>query len=483
MASLERKLALKILNDIEDRGAFSNIALANAVKGKLKADAGFIRNLVYGVLEDKLLLDYFISRLVRDGGKRLRTAERNILRMGIYQLRSMDSVPDYAGIDESVDLAKEFARGKEGLVNAVLRNYLRKGQPDFPEDLSQAQRLALEYSFGQDIVSLWIEDLGLEGARAMMEASNKRPEIVIRANLSKMSRQELADQLRAEGFEVKEGQLAQTSLIVDRRQVNKEITDSRAFKEGKFSVQDEASQWLAQQVEARPGERIIDVCAAPGGKSLAMAEAIADQIQAAGRIPSDQGGQGKHGDQGTLGELGQAGQVGDKTDKADKDKPVRTGQPIRIEARDLHANKLKRLTKEAKRLGIGDLINVAAADARQAAPENLAAFDKVLADLPCSGLGVISRRPELKYNKKKEDFVALSKLQLEILNNVSKFVKPGGLLVYSTCTVDSLENQDVLDSFLEENEDFEREWQRQLLPTVEGCDGFFAAALRKELND
>lgn len=437
MASREREIAFNILMDIEKRGAFSGIAIANALKNNRGIDAGFVRNLSYGVIEQKLLLDYFISQLVKDGGKRLRLPERTILRMGLYQLRAMDAVPEYAAIDESVELAKEFARGKDGLVNAVLRNYLRKGEPALPEG-GDVDRLSIQYSCGRDIVSQWIDDMGVTETEAMLKAVNRRPPIVIRTNLTKTTREDLRRELSSEGFELINGELSETALIVDARKTDEDITETEAFKRGHFSVQDEASQWLVSMVDPEPGEIIIDVCAAPGGKTLALAEKLKSLDNGA--------------DSGI------------------------------IQARDISSQKLQHLGREAKRLGVSDAVNISVADAKIADESAFGRYDKVVADLPCSGLGVLSRRPEMKYNKTEKDFIALSEVQVDILNNVSKFVKPGGLLIYSTCTINSLENQAVVKEFLNSHKEFTKKWERQLLPTKEGCDGFFAAALGKETN-
>lgn len=480
MASRERQVAFKILLDIEKKGTFSNIAIANALEANKDLNKKFLRALTYGVLEQKLLLDFFIYKLVKDGGKRLKLEERIILRMGLYQLRAMDSVPDYAAIDESVELAKKFARGKGGLVNGVLRSYLRQDESVFfdqasyekffdqlnetgpvklageggegagqGKDLSgyfesrdkDVQDLSIRYSCGPDIVSLWIKDMGLDACKRMLEAGNQLAPIVIRTNLAKTSRDRLIGLLEEEGFTAAKGDLSDTALIIEARNHAIEITETEAFKKGLFSVQDEASQWLVSLVNPKPGERILDVCAAPGGKALAVAEKILSKKD------------------------------GNKDGKKDI-----------IEARDIHSNKLKRIHKEAKRLGLSEMIETRPADARQADEKSVARYDKVIADLPCSGLGVIRRRPELKYKKDRNDFLALAKLQADILNNVSKFVKSGGLLFYSTCTVSSLENESLVQEFLDMNGEFERLWQRQLLPIEEGCDGFFVAALRKVRN-
>lgn len=423
---VNRKTAYLSLVDVEAKKAFSNLAINHQVIINKPNSQGFVRELVYGVLESKITLDYYIDQLLTDGIQSLKTPELTIIRMGIYQLRSMNSVPEYAAVNESVILAKRYCRSKSGLVNRVLREYLGKKMqlrlPDRAED--EVKYLSVKYSYAPWIVELWLEHYKVDFVEELMAAGNVTPPMTVRLNWLKIMKKDLTAKLEEQGFEVSEGSLCQNALNVKGHR----LLDTEMYKLGMFTPQDESSMLVAEKVDPKHGETVMDVCAAPGGKTTAIAERMNN-----------------------------------------------TGKII---ASDIYRRKLDLIDKEARRLGITN-IETRSWDATRVDSSMFHRADRVLVDAPCSGLGVVRRKPEIKYKAFTEEMDLLPKKQLAILSASSNYVKPGGTLVYSTCTINPAENERVTDEFLKKNPSFEKVERTLLLPNINGTDGFFICVMKK----
>ena len=427
---LNRKTAYEVLLDMETNQSYSNLALNNFIEKNKPENPAFVRELVYGVLENRILLDYYLAALVASGLKKVKKQDLTILRMGVYQILAMDSVPDYAAINESVVLARKFCRGRDKFINGVLRNFQRRQaelEASLPDrSFDPAKYLSVRYSAASWLVDLWLAAYGLDKTEGLLAASNGRPLLCLRTNLLKGTREELMQRLGEAGYQVEAGTLSDRSILVTGKGTG--ILEHDLFREGWFSVQDEASTLTADTVNPKPGNLAVDVCAAPGGKTMAMAELM-----------------------GTEGE---------------------------IYAFDIYEHKLKLIQEQAARLGTG-IVKTRCQDGRIALKELEGQADCVLADVPCSGLGVIRRKPEIKTKDHAEmDFAELVQRQKEILESASTYVKPGGTLVYSTCTVNPEENEEQVRMFCERHPEFKLESMKQLMPDRE-TDGFFISKMSR----
>lgn len=424
---INRKVAYNVLIAIEAKKQYSNIALNNHLKREKEANAAFVRELVYGVLENKKLLDYVISKLIKGKLKNVRRQDLTILRMGIYQIAKMDSVPDYAAVDEAVELAKRYARGRDKFVNGVLRSYIRDRYsitlPKKEDDL--VKYFSIKYSCEEWIIRLWLEEYEPDFVEGLLVASNAVPPVTIRVNKGKESKETIKKELEAEGIKTIDCAVAKTGLRV----LEGEVINSKAYRKGLFSVQDEASQIAIQLLDPKPGELVVDVCAAPGGKSFASAE----RMDAHGTVL----------------------------------------------AQDIYQGKTQELQKEIKRLGLSN-VKTKTWDATRLRRELVKKADKVIVDAPCSGLGVIRRKPEIKYKKNNEEMALLPIKQLTILETAAKYVADGGYLMYCTCTINHYENRRVTDDFLRKHSDFKTTNRLQLLPNLNNTDGFYICIMQKE---
>lgn len=424
---INRKTAYEVLHAVESRGQYSNIALNSFIKKNRPDSQGFVRELVYGVIENRMYLDYVISKLIRGRLRDVRRQDRIILEMGLYQIAEMDSVPDYAAVDESVRLAKKYAGGREKFINGVLRSYLRDRDsiklPDREDDT--VRYLSLRYSYPIWMIELWLEKYSEEEVEKLLAAGNERPPVTLRVNSSRISREELLDRLHGAGYTVSVSELCETGIYAE----GEDILDTQEYREGLFSVQDEASQIAVEYLAPEEGELVCDVCAAPGGKSLASAERMKN-----------------------------------------------TGKVI---SQDIYSRKVEGIAHQAERLGLAN-VETFTWDAEKFRSDLEGICDRVIADVPCSGLGVIRRKPEIKYAKKKEEIMTLPEKQLSILETSGRYVKNGGILLYSTCTVNHYENEKVVEKFLENSGEFEKIKEVQLLPSVEGCDGFYICVMMRK---
>ena len=412
MTDDSRRIAFDILKSVESEGAYSNILLNRRLERAQGADPAFVRRLVHGVLKNQLLLDRQIARFLKKPG--LKTKQKILLRLGFYQLAFCEDVPDYTAVDETVALAKDVLRGGEGFVNAVLRSFLRDGKriliPEpVPGDAdSLIESLSVRYSCQPWIVKLWLESYGEDKTRRLLSESLDTPPLVLRRNRLKVG--------NAYEFDISAG-----------------IASSEDYREGRFSVQDASTIEAMNVLLPRKGERVLDMCAAPGGKSCAMAEYMENEGS--------------------------------------------------ILACDVNEAKLRLVEKEAARLGIS-IIQTRVRDARTApGPDEAENYDVVLCDVPCSGLGVLRRKPEIKLRLQEEEARALPPVQEAILHNAAAFVRPGGRLMYSTCTVDPAENERVTERFVRQG-GFEKIKDRQIFTgdSAEGAkgDGFYYCLMRKK---
>ena len=426
MADKSRQIAFMILRDVEEKKAYSNLALISSVRKYRPSNVPFVRELVYGTIRNAMYLDYIISNFVKTPIASLKISDRLILRMGLYQLIFMYSVPDYAAVNESVQLAKRYSRGHESFINGVLRQYLRDKEyvtlPDRSKD--EVEYLSIKYSFNKWIVETWINQFGEEEAEKLMQSLNETPRLCLRTNTLKISREDLASRLLDNGYEVEIDSDFDDLLFVK----GEKIVSGNLFESGMFSIMDKGSYTVSKSLGAKEGDTIVDACAAPGGKTTAMA-----------------------------------------TDMHD------TGK---IFALDIYKRRVSLIDDEAKRLGL-TIIETSCWDSTRIDSELIDIADKVLVDAPCSGLGAVRRKPEIKYKEYDEELENLPEKQLDILKASSNYVKSGGILVYSTCTIDRRENENVVKAFLKSNRHFEVVERIQLLPSVDGTDGFFICKMKR----
>ncbi len=419
----DRFLAFKILSKIEHDKAYSNITLDNLLNKYEATSAPFVCAIVYGVLERKITLDYILSNFLNQPIKKLNPQVLTILRMGVYQIKYMDKIPVSAAVNESVKLSKKNKCGfASGLINSVLRK-VASNDVDLPNTDNKAYNLSIAYSCPEVLVSHYINDYGYEKAEDILESSIGAVPIYIKVNTLKTTVDDLINKLEKENIiAVKCKEFDYTLEILSGNSVFK----SDCFNKGYFHAQDLASQICIDNLRPQENEIVFDMCAAPGGKSFTMAEIMNNQGE--------------------------------------------------IYSFDMYDHKIKLINDGANRLGI-NIINANMGDASIFNP-NLPKADKILCDVPCGGLGVIRRKPEIKY--KDFEFVdKLCELQYNILNTASFYLKDTGVLMYSTCSLNKKENEDVCNRFLNEHKEFKNGGMTTLFPTDRN-DGFFFAKLIKE---
>ena len=438
MSKSARQIAYEILLKIEVSEAYSNLAIDSAVKmyNPDSTDCAFISRLVYGVTERKLTLDYTISQYISKPIKKTKPEVLTILRLGAYQILYMDKIPQSAAVNESVKLAKsnkcDFA---SGLVNAVLRKIVQNGLV-FNDNLNETERLAYEYSMPEDTVKFLIYHYGKDNTEAFLKASLEPKEIFIRVNTVKTTPEKLKEILINENVKVFDTYLKDALKI----EINNAVYNLESFKNGLFHVEDLSSQFCVEALELFPEATAVDVCAAPGGKTFTAAQYM-------------------------------------------ENKGV-------LYSCDIYSQRTDLIKEGAERLGL-DCVKPFVNDAT-VFNEELPQMDRVLCDVPCSGLGIIGKKPEIKY-KKLDETKSLLPIQKQILETSSKYVKNGGRLVYSTCSVNPNENRKICDAFLKENPDF---YSVKALPHIEravdegdyltlfphknNCDGFFVAVFHRK---
>ncbi|MBS4203834.1 16S rRNA (cytosine(967)-C(5))-methyltransferase RsmB [Lederbergia citrea] len=437
-----REAALDVLEAIDKHQSYSNLLLNQVIKKhKINGpDTGLLTEIVYGTIQRKLALDYYLRPFIK---KQPDNWVLNLLRLSLYQMVYLDRVPDRAVFYEAVEIGKK--RGHKGiasLVNGVLRSIQRQGIPSLDDIDSPLERLSIETSHPLWLIQKWEAQYGLETTRAMCEENLLAPVQTVRINKMKATREEVLQMLEAEGFAVQPSPIIPVAIRI----LKGNAVHSDTYRNGYISIQDESSMAVAFALDISENMKVLDACAAPGGKTGHIAELL--------------GGTGL------------------------------------VNALDLHPHKIKLIKENADRLGLNN-IEAEALDSRDASDAfSLESFDRVLVDAPCSGLGVLRRKPDIKYSKSQNDIEALQNIQIKILSETAGLVKKGGLLVYSTCTVDREENDGTVNQFLEQHPDFEPHplnlplglselvesgsHTLQIFPQDFGGDGFFICSFKKK---
>lgn len=430
-----RQIALNLVNRMENN-AYSNLILNKALQSSDLDDRNkrFVSTLFYGVIERKITLDYYISKFSSKPLDKLDDVVLGILRLGIYQLIYMDSVPDVAAVDESVKLTRLAHKSSaSGFVNAILRNIIRADKKvELPENF--LENMSVRYSCPEWLIENWLKFYGEEHTEDILKSTVGKPKITARVNTNKISSDELVNVLKSEGIKSSKNEYVDFCLDID----NIIIEKCQAFKDGLFHIQDVSSQICCDVLGAKENDIVLDVCAAPGGKSFTIAE----NMNGTGKVLSF----------------------------------------------DLHEKRVKLIKDGIKRLSLKNVV----ADVSNAKEDNanMPMADKILCDVPCAGFGVISKKPEIKY-KKYEELQSLPEIQFDILQNTSKYLKVGGELVYSTCSLDKRENDMVIERFLNKNTQFEgvslsdkysqkfKDYKATIFPSDFNSDGFFISKIRR----
>ena len=444
MINKAREIALKALYKIEKEDAYSNITLNQVLKENKnidERDVGLISELVYGTITWKLTLDEIIKKYSNIKLKKISVWILNILRMGIYQIIFLDKIPKSAAVNESVNLAKRYGhKSSSNFVNAILRKVSVNDYKELEEIKDDKERISKITSMPMWIIEELLKQKDIKEVEEICKNSNLKPNTTIRINKLKTNKKELEEKLDERKIEYLEGSLE--DFFVLKKVKNIENID--LFKEGFFTVQDEGAGLIVDVLAPRENEYILDACSSPGGKTTYIAEKMKNK--------------GK------------------------------------IEAWDIHEHRVKLVQNAAKRLGI-NIIQAKTQDATEFNQDLVGKFDKILLDVPCLGLGVIKRKPDIKWKRKKEDIEEITKIQKAILDNCSKYLKKNGELVYSTCSILKEENEDIIERFLKENLDFkickeneknyenivifgEKDKYINIYPSNEN-DGFFICKLRK----
>lgn len=472
-----RETALKALMKIETKEAYSNLVLKKLLKNSAldTRDRAFITELVYGTVTRQLTLDWIISMYSKTKLAKLSKWVLLILRMGIYQIVFLDKVPHSAACNTSVDLAKKYAKASSGFVNAILRNISRNGIDLNKIDTdSKAGNMSVRYSFPKHLIEQWLSQYGEYGeyghygengeygekgekgdygengecgeefTEKLLASLLERPEFSVRVNTLKTTQEKAIESFGSEGIEAKPGRFLEEALIINN---SSDISMVQPFIKGEITVQDESSMLVARILDPKAGERVLDVCAAPGGKTTHIAQLMKNEGQ--------------------------------------------------ITAWDIYEHKVRLISENSARLGI-TIINALENDATQLVNSAINQYDRVLADVPCSGTGIIRRKPDIKWQQDVDNVGNLIEIQKKILYNASRYVKPGGVLVYSTCSLDDRENAQVVRAFLKTEREFEPEpllaylpeplknkngvnnGMLRLYPHIDETDGFFIARLKKK---
>ena len=419
-----RELAFDMLKRCEKNQQYSNIALDAAFKRTAlpDCDRGLVTALMYGVLEHRITLEHQISLLSARPFEEISPEIRTLLCLGLYQLAYLDRVPDHAAVNETVELAGKRA---SGFVNAILRAFIRGGKKLALPNESEVgipEALSVRYSVGVPLCRRLLDVFGREKCELILSAFSVQPPLTVRVNTLKTDRESLLARFRADGLQAELSESCSTAIRIHG---NAPVTSLFGFSDGLFFVQDEASQLCVEALDARPDMQVLDTCACPGSKSFG----IAISMQNRGSLISC----------------------------------------------DLHASKLSLVRSGAERLGIS-ILQTEERDARRDSPEWIGKFDRILCDVPCSGFGVIAKKPELRYKDPAES-AALPEIQQSILRASAPLLRSGGRLVYSTCTILPEENGENLSRFLAEHPEFTCLHSRTFYPDVDGTDGFFIAVL------
>ena len=430
-----RELILEILLEVIEKGSYSHLVIRSVLDKYQyleKQERAFITRVCEGTIQTMIELDYIINQFSKVKVNKMKPVIRNILRMSVYQLRYMDSVPDSAACNEAVKLArKKGFSSLSGFVNGVLRNISRNPAVGLPNrERNPIQYYSVKYSMPEWIVELWMSDYGAEVLESILEAFAKEAPVTIRTNLAKITSEELEARLKNEGVTVKKVALEDVPTLDYAFMISgfDYLNALPSFNEGLFYVQDISSMMVAESAMPKQGDYIIDVCAAPGGKSTHLAE----KLQGSGMV----------------------------------------------EARDLTEYKIGLIEENIARHQCRNMKAVQM-DATQYDEDSKERADIVIADLPCSGLGVMRKKTDIKYKMTPEKMTSLVELQRNMLHTVCNYVRENGILLYSTCTIHRAENEENVTWFLEKHPEFELLSMQQIFPQEEFGDGFFIAKLHK----
>ena len=439
-----REQIVDLLIEVEKEQSYAQLSLKNALEDLDVRDKALATEIFYGTLKYQIQLDYWINQYSKTPVKKMKPLIRNLLRMSVYQMIYLDKIPASAIINEAVKIAKKRKfQGLSGFVNGLLRNMEREKEnlsfPNPKQSLSYAY--SIEYAIPEWMIKMWLEQYSKEEVASICKALNKRAEVCGRCNSLKGNKEELMATLKAEGIEVESGRLLEEAFYV--RKLDK-LQNLASFKVGAWTVQDESAMLVAHVVNPQKGDTVLDMCSAPGGKSVHMAALMENK----GNIISC----------------------------------------------DIHPHKLELIEKTAKRLGV-TIISPTLQDGTVLNEQFIEKFDKVLLDAPCSGLGIMKRKPDIRHNKTREDLEDIASIQRAIVKNAVRYVKPGGRLVYSTCTISYKENEkmaheiaeqygleleNIVDTIPECLKDAVKEkGMIQILPQMADTDGFFIASFRK----
>lgn len=420
-----RKSAVRALIKVDADGGYSNLVIDSVIKqdGLSGADASLAAALFYGVLDRKITVDYILARYSKQPVKKLPYLVAASLRIGAYQLLYMDRIPAFAAINESVNIVKRSKNANSaGYVNAVLHKVDREKDAVLPTDDS-VKSLSIRYSFPEWIVSRLCSQYGVKKAQCVFAAMLKKSSVYLRVNTVKTSCDELIKLLAEENVSAEKTEVENSLRILS---LSGAVDRLKAYRDGLFHVQDLSSQMCAAALDLRENMRVLDICAAPGGKSFTAAQMMNG-----------------------------------------------TGEVVSC---DLYEHRVKLISDGVKRLALEN-ITAKVADA-SVYDGSLGQFDRVLCDAPCSGLGIMGRKPDIKY-KKEEEIADLPEIQYNILKNAVKYVKPKGKIVYSTCTLLREENEGVFDRFIAENPHFKELSKKTLLPCDSDTDGFFISVAER----
>lgn len=435
-----RELAVNILERIINKGSYSNITLSNELNNSELSDQdkGLVTEIVYGTLRRLKTIDMMIGSFVRDMSimdKKI----LNILRVAIYQMQYLDKVPSYAACNEAVEIAKGVSEKESKLVNGILRNYLKKeGEMDI-EFRNKIDEIAYEYSFEAWMIRMFFKQYGEKETIKILNGLNCTPKVTIRVNNLKYDYDEVFEELENLEYDIAEGNVCPEAIIIKG---GKSLEKNPVFLEGKITVQDESAMLVAPLLDIEEGQTVIDMCSAPGGKTTHISELLNN-----------------------------------------------SGEVL---AFDLYEKKLNLIKETAERLGITN-IKLAEMDATKFNEKLVDLADRILIDVPCSGLGIIRKKPEIKWNKKRKELKDLATVQREIMGNAWKYLKKDGIMIYSTCTLNKEENEENIEWFLSKYKDaeiarvfigngdnfkYDNLGTLTILPN-EYMDGFFVAKIKK----
>lgn len=430
-----REAAFEAYLDIMEDKAYSNIVIDDVLaSGELsEKDKGLFTEIVYGTVANRLTLEFYLQPFYKT---KVKQWNRHLLNMAVYQIQFLDRVPAYAVINETVEIAKDYGGPPAGNVtNAILRNFMREPLRDPASIKNPVKRLSIETSIPAWIIEHWKTHYKMEGAAQIAKSLSTRPEMYIRVNSSLTDPEALCERLAEEGHEVGPAGIHPDALTVS---TGASIMDTEAYREGHFSIQDVSSMFVNTALEPSADDVILDACSAPGGKGLHALEKLA------------------------------------------------TGH---VDLSDVYDHKIKTIAHNAERLHLKNYDTFKADATSDDYPQM---YDRIIVDAPCSGLGVIKRKPEIRYERNSNDIDNLVELQLSILDHVKKFLKPGGILIYATCTIHQMENENVAYTFKKNNDNFKFDDfhipaldfsgpYRQILPYELNTDGFFIARFKKDV--